>query len=113
MPLLEIDSMGGRFTWKGPTSQGYDQLFEKLDRALCNMNWRLLFNEASARTLTRAFFDHHPWLLISGASTLRWDRPFRFEATWLTHAKFKDFLSSRWHDFVPTNKSLKELNPCL
>ena len=49
--LLEIETMGGRFTWKGPHIQGYDPFFERLDRALCNVNWRLLFNEAKALLL--------------------------------------------------------------
>ena len=62
--LLELDSIGGKFTWKGPSNQGYEHLFERLDRALCNLNWRLLFTEAYTTTLIKAFLDHHPVAII-------------------------------------------------
>ena len=36
--LLELESYGRKYTWEGPKDDDYDQLFEKLDKALCNIN---------------------------------------------------------------------------
>ena len=36
--LMELETQGGRYTWKCPKVQNFDKLFEKLDRALCNVS---------------------------------------------------------------------------
>ncbi|MCH90293.1 endonuclease/exonuclease/phosphatase family protein [Trifolium medium] len=39
--LMDVGSVGARFTWMGPLYQGQSRIFERLDRALCNDEWRL------------------------------------------------------------------------
>lgn len=62
--LLDLGSFGPKFTWKDPKSKNYDCLYERLDRGICNIDWRLLFPNAMIRVLPRVhFFDHHPIML--------------------------------------------------
>lgn len=49
--LMDLGSIGSRFTWRGPQWQGYDRIFKRLDRALCNVEWRLRFSDAFVSTL--------------------------------------------------------------
>lgn len=37
---MDVQSYGQRFTWRGPLIPGYESIFERLDRDLCNANWR-------------------------------------------------------------------------
>ncbi|PKI41682.1 hypothetical protein CRG98_037935 [Punica granatum] len=46
--LLDLGSTGPRFTWRGVARGGYDRVFERLDRAICNAEWRTLFGDTSA-----------------------------------------------------------------
>ncbi|PKI53756.1 hypothetical protein CRG98_025886 [Punica granatum] len=45
--LMDLGSTGARFMWRGPLFQGYDRVFKRLDRAVCNTEWRILFPEAT------------------------------------------------------------------
>lgn len=65
--LMDLGFIGPKFTWKGPKLNNYDRVFERLNRGLCNMNWRLYFSKAVVRVLPRIHFsDHNPILAISG-----------------------------------------------
>lgn len=57
--LLDLGYTGSRFTWRGPKWEGHDRVFKKLDRALCNVNWRIRYQEAMVFTLPRIQSDHH------------------------------------------------------
>ncbi|XP_074290582.1 uncharacterized protein LOC141617299 [Silene latifolia] len=68
----------------------------RLDRALCNSEWNTLFSDASVRHLPAYQSDHCP-LLISpnGFAPLNSiQRPFRFQAAWMTHENFSEFIAS-------------------
>jgi hypothetical protein len=41
--LIDIGAMGPKFTWRGPVYHGGQRIFERLDRALCNSQWRIMF----------------------------------------------------------------------
>ncbi|CAJ2654248.1 unnamed protein product [Trifolium pratense] len=78
--LLEVTTAGTRFTWRGPKWNGRDRVFKKLDRVLCNVDWRLKYHEGFAKVLPRVQSDHHPILvLLKGETTTNRNRPFRFE----------------------------------
>ena len=105
---------GSRFTWKGPIIGTYDRLFEKLDRALCNREWRVKFPEASVKTLPRISCDHHPILInIKGNLVKKTNRPFGFEAAWLTHEKFSEFMKAAWREDLNAVAALSGLTPLL
>ena len=44
--LVEVEIIGGRFTWRGPQIEGYSRLFQKLNSAFCNVNWRMKFRKS-------------------------------------------------------------------
>lgn len=95
--LIDLGTEGPRYTWRGPLVKYASRLYKKLDRALCNGEWRMKFAEAKVRVGPRTQSDHHP-LLISLTTGLvrRGERPFRFEAAWLTHEHFKEFVEDKW-----------------
>lgn len=83
--LLDLGSIGPKFTWKGPLKNGV-RTYRRLDRGLCNDEWRIQFPEAIVRVLLRVdFSDHHP-ILVSpfGAHCNHREKPFRFERVWFT-----------------------------
>lgn len=60
--LSDMDYFGHVFTWIGRTTDN-ETMKIRLDRALLNVLWRLLFPDARLLTLPRAHGDHHPLLL--------------------------------------------------
>ncbi|MCH98674.1 DUF4283 domain protein [Trifolium medium] len=80
--LVDMGSIGPKFTWRGPIYHGGQRIYEKLDRALCNEKWRLSFPDGYVKILARVeFSDHHP-ILISpkDAPYIKAPRQFRFES---------------------------------
>ncbi|WJX12066.1 hypothetical protein P8452_02605 [Trifolium repens] len=63
--LMDIGVMGPKFTWRGPLYHGGQRIYERLDRALCNSNWRLQFPDGYLKVLTRLDFSDHHHILIS------------------------------------------------
>lgn len=96
--LLDLGSVGPRYTWKGPLFDGHSRIFERLDRALCNDAWQVGFPNAVTRVLPRvSFSDHHPIMVYpSGMNTGRNQKKFRFESAWMTHHSFKDTVKKGW-----------------
>ncbi|XP_074290822.1 uncharacterized protein LOC141617528 [Silene latifolia] len=96
LAVLE-DECGPMHTWaRGnnvETRQG-----ARLDRALCNSDWSELFEDALVRHIPALAFDHCPLLISPNgfAPLAAVNRPFRFQACWLTHEKFKEFIEENW-----------------
>ncbi|XP_045791653.1 uncharacterized protein LOC123886374 [Trifolium pratense] len=108
--LLEVTTAGTRFTWRGPKWNGRDRVFKKLDRVLCNVDWRLKYHEGFAKVLPRVQSDHHPIIVfLNGEATTNRNRPFRFEAAWTSHGDFNDFLHSKWEKDRDIVQSLHNL----
>lgn len=62
--LMDHSFLGHMFTWRGPIFHGGFQIYERLDRALCNGTWRLQFPDSFVKVLTRMeFLDHYPNLI--------------------------------------------------
>lgn len=88
--LIDLGSIGPKFTWVRPRLNEYNHLFECLDCGLCNLDWRLHFPEAIVRVLHRIYFlDHHPLLFaVNGLEgSTSHVLPFRFEASCIIHKK--------------------------
>jgi len=108
--LMEVITAGTRFTWRGPKYNGRDRVFKKLDRVLCNIDWRLKYHDGFAKVLPRVQSDHHPIIvLIEGEATTNRNRPFRFEAAWTSHVEFNNFLNSKWDRDKDIVESLQNL----
>eukprot|EP00253_Pinus_taeda_P021345 PITA_21345 len=96
--LIDIQLCNGMHTWRNRRA-GRHQIASKLDRYLISDNTVHLGGDISASILPFAGSDHWP-------ISLQWQRPgnsirhpFRFEAFWLTHPTFKDFIKSTWNNF--------------
>ncbi|KAI5351604.1 hypothetical protein L3X38_004495 [Prunus dulcis] len=73
-------------------------VFERLNRAISNLQWRGLFPEAHVQYLPGTESDHNP-IKIGLTSSFRYslnNRPFRFKAMWMKHEGFADFIEQRW-----------------
>ncbi|GLT78653.1 hypothetical protein SLA2020_501810 [Shorea laevis] len=97
--LIDLGASGSRFTWTNK-QHGGNLVMKRLDRALANVPWRLLFPEAFVRNLPRTRGDHCPVLInIKGLPPpSKESRPFRFEAAWLSHPNFKTMLEKAWNE---------------
>ncbi|XP_058746996.1 uncharacterized protein LOC131619982 [Vicia villosa] len=82
--LSDLGANGPRFTWRGPIYHGGQRIYERLDRAIGNEEWRLMFADVQVKVLTRvSFSDHHPIMIaLTGSINERIPKPFRFESAW-------------------------------
>ncbi|GAU13502.1 hypothetical protein TSUD_127990 [Trifolium subterraneum] len=96
--LIDMGAMGPKFTWRGPLYHGGQRIYERLDRALCNEQWRLNFPDGFVKVLARVeFSDHHPILISPKDSPyIRAPRQFRFEAAWLLDSTYNLMLTASW-----------------
>ncbi|XP_028078004.1 uncharacterized protein LOC114279914 [Camellia sinensis] len=60
--LLDFDSTGPKLTWIN-NRQGLANTMERLDRAMCNEDWRTMFSEAIVQVLPRTYSDHSPLIV--------------------------------------------------
>lgn len=103
--MIELDFIGPKFTWSHGNSVDTRRL-ARLDRALCDEEWRKKFPEAFVTHCAHGYSDHSPILLQlrSNVADRIGDRPFRFQAAWLTHRQFMEFIRREW----PTEGSMKQ-----
>lgn len=74
--FIDLGFMGPRFTWERRVN-GRRTMAKRLDRALGDMPWRMLFAEAYVEHLARVYSDHSPLLLrLYAPSGDRESRPF-------------------------------------
>ena len=107
--LIDLGSKGPRYTWRGGVRNGYGRVYERLDKCFGNAQWRQLYQDANVMVLPRVKSDHHPILVeleeqrgrVQGV-----ERPFRFEAAWLQHNEFAEFLRKGWEAGIETPKTL-------
>jgi len=100
--LIDLGFTGPPFTWSrglNPETKKY----ARLDRGLCNQDWRLLFEDAGVHHLLQNQSDHCPILIAPyGFVPLKQTiRPFKFQAAWLTHDNFTEFLKDTWNRDMP------------
>ncbi|WCJ36333.1 Polynucleotidyl transferase ribonuclease H-like superfamily protein [Euphorbia peplus] len=111
MALVDLGFQGPDFTWyRGSTPR--TRVACRLDRALCNLSWRVAYAEAVVRHLPRNKSDHSPVLLdLVGRDSPPLPRPFRFRAEWLTHGDFRNFFDKYWARNTPITTGLADLTP--
>ncbi|MCH86446.1 hypothetical protein A2U01_0007303, partial [Trifolium medium] len=99
--LMDLGSVGAKFTWRGPIYHGGQRIYERLDRALSNDKWRIQFPDGFVKVLPRVdFSDHHPLLIETiGTKNNAAPKQFRFESAWLLDESYQDVLKRNWkHD---------------
>jgi hypothetical protein len=91
--LSDLGFRGPLFTW----SNG--RTLERLDRAMANSDWCLLFNVVEVSILSQCFSDHNPILVsFSHNREVRWNksRSFHYEASWTKHPDHHDMVKEVW-----------------
>lgn len=91
--LIDLGCSGPEHTWfRGLTDDTFKSA--RLDRGLANDAWRLRFEEGAVRNLPKTKSDHCPILISTTgfAPVPTTIKPFRFQAAWLNHQKFQDFV---------------------
>ncbi|KAL8162108.1 hypothetical protein V2J09_013597 [Rumex salicifolius] len=100
--LIDLGFQGSPFTWaRGSEAIGVIQ--KRLDRVLVNSAGRLCWPEVVIHHLPRFF----QWEAIGDPQR----RPFSFQASWISHPRFNDFLTEKWNcrDELPVAlESLKQ-----
>ncbi|KAL8160998.1 hypothetical protein V2J09_012487 [Rumex salicifolius] len=112
--LLDLGFAGSPFTWsRGRSAQNL--ISKRLDRILSDSQASILWPEATVRHLPKFSFDHTPLLLKLDprAGPNRRRRPFRFEAVWLAHPSFHEFIHSAWPSHCDATQALSLLKPRL
>ncbi|XP_052114154.1 uncharacterized protein LOC127745460 [Arachis duranensis] len=96
--LFDMGTIGRRFTWYRKVKGGV-QVAKKLDRAVINQAWRLMFPKAYTEVLARFHSDHY--LLFTRCKmaerATKGHRPFRFQAAWMTHPLFRNVVDTAWN----------------
>ncbi|XP_057428997.1 uncharacterized protein LOC130722320 [Lotus japonicus] len=87
--LEDLGAKGVHFTWQR------GDLFERLDRAVSNAQWRTRFPAASITNLPLPFSDHCALWLRLNVET-RSPKPFKFLAAWSQHPEFQDLIKNNW-----------------
>ncbi|XP_074304974.1 uncharacterized protein LOC141639890 [Silene latifolia] len=99
---IDLDYSRPDHTWsRGLTAT--TRQWARLDRAMCNSEWRTMFAEGSLRHLMQNKLDHCPLIISTTgfAPIPKVLRPFRFQAAWMCHARFSEFVDSNWSNEQP------------
>ncbi|CAL8168851.1 unnamed protein product [Prunus armeniaca] len=94
--MVDLGFYGSKYTWTNK------KVFERLDRAICNLSWRRFFADATVRHLPRTKSDHSPIKICLASCFISSppSRPFRFEAMWLQHENFQDVFYASWGSVI-------------
>ncbi|GAV77767.1 hypothetical protein CFOL_v3_21237 [Cephalotus follicularis] len=93
MNMVDLRFVGLKFTWSN--LQSFNSLIlERLDRALTNSRWKVLFLNNVVLHLSRLSDDHCPILMDTNPMDYPPLRRFRFESMWLSHPDFQNVVSS-------------------
>lgn len=94
--LVDMGFSGSAFTWTKGASMGYSKA-ARLDRALCNIQWRQRFPDANVTHLPRVCSDHTPLLIrLKNAHSQRPPTTFKFQAAWLTSGELPGLVHDTW-----------------
>ncbi|MCI03410.1 endonuclease/exonuclease/phosphatase family protein, partial [Trifolium medium] len=96
--LTDIKLDGYPFTWI--KSRGKPHVIEeRLDRAMANTNWLILYPEVRLRNLLTSHSDHSP-ILLQSSPTIRNGNTysFRFENIWLKEEDIEEVVEDSWKE---------------
>ncbi|KAF9608966.1 hypothetical protein IFM89_012143 [Coptis chinensis] len=91
--LMDVGFIGSPYTWCN-NQQGLRRVFKRLDRAMCNAQWRTLFPNAQLHHVLTVDSDHKLLMLDCVPMLKKLKRPFRFEAMWLSDPTCKEVVHS-------------------
>jgi len=102
--LIDLPFNNGTFTWDNKQA-GNLHIASRLDRFLLSDNAIHLGGDFAASILPFTGSDHWPISLHWSRPGNNTRRPFRFEAFWLSHPDFHQFVSNEWLSYHPPTGS--------
>eukprot|EP00253_Pinus_taeda_P008458 PITA_08458 len=102
--LIDLPTDNGLYTWTNKRVAPM-QIASHLDRFLISDNAIHVGGEFKAHIIPFSGSDHWPIEMLWSRPGNNIKKPFRFEAFWLTHPEFKDFITTTWQNSNPTENS--------
>lgn len=94
--LIDFGHSGPHFTWINRRS-GNKVIIERLDRGAANLEWNLMFPNASIKNYISGGSDYSP-IILDTCLVINFDpRPFMFEWMWTSHVGCSDQVAKGWH----------------
>ena len=78
----DLGFIGNKFTWH-KNVMGSDSIWERLDRAVANGDWEVLFPASKVSHLECGCSDHTPIVIHPLGIPIKHHKPWRFEQVWL------------------------------
>ncbi|PKI46345.1 hypothetical protein CRG98_033240 [Punica granatum] len=95
--LVDLGFSGNKHTWTNKRI-GAANIRERLDRAISNIDWRLLFPKASVLHLPAVSSDHNPLLLNTSREQYRKPKLFKFEEMWIRDPSCSSVVKMAWQE---------------
>ncbi|KAI9123451.1 hypothetical protein K1719_004751 [Acacia pycnantha] len=112
--LIDVDTKGPFFTWKGPKWERLERVYKQLDRCLCNVEWLEKFENSVTTIVSRLCSDHHPILVNLNAEWQGYRaKSFKYEAMWHSHEKFEAIMRDSWRGDEEAHVKLTNLSHSL
>lgn len=101
LEVCELDDLGFSgdiFTWRNKQTKGSEHIWERLDRAVVNGGWRMLFPLMSVKNAEPFHSDHRPVIVVTESV----QRPngggdgFNFEASWIKEEGCRKVIEDAW-----------------
>ncbi|KAK9032054.1 hypothetical protein V6N11_056338 [Hibiscus sabdariffa] len=86
--LIELPISSGSFTWLNQRSEE-EAILEKLDRALCSVEWSVRFPKAVGLLDVAIGSAHAPVIIYPYGLSKKYKRDFKFESKWLLEEECK------------------------
>ncbi|XP_057759054.1 uncharacterized protein LOC130979601 [Arachis stenosperma] len=93
--LMDLELKGGRFTWFSNPRNGFVTK-ERLDRALANWAWRMIYQNATLTALP-AISSDYCLILLQLKPKGRSSKQFKYEAYWEDHEECKEIIKRGWN----------------
>ncbi|KAL7218868.1 hypothetical protein ACSBR2_012022 [Camellia fascicularis] len=100
--LMDLGCTGPRLTWTN-NRKGWANTMVRLDRAMCNTEWRATFPIGLVQNLPRTDSDHSPLMIFTQGKVPPSPRgnSFKFMAAWISHMDFQSVVESNWTNSPP------------
>ncbi|KMT12684.1 hypothetical protein BVRB_4g087820 [Beta vulgaris subsp. vulgaris] len=96
--LLDVPYQGVNYTWTNNRSND-EAIYERIDKAFCNTQWRDSFPDAEVWNLPILLSDHSPIVLQLRAPSLgKKKRPYRLDVWCLNYQEVRDLIKSEWDE---------------
>ena len=104
--MVDMGFSGPRYTWTNKRDIS-NLIIERIDRFFMNPDWCVMYPNARVTHLPRCHSDHCPVLMEAlPVSTIKLNRPFRFQEFWLSDISFPTIVSKAWNGNTELEESI-------